>query len=189
MKATIFNVQRQWQAAIANHPVKKPVTSTEPIGLRQWEPSDARQRGEGHLFSCGRPGRATFKTEMVAVDETVIDLWTDGLPREEPLHIASLLGKKRDGQSEFWYYPFRSEFESNDKPTFQSWLNSRYGKRYIVHEFPTTDRRGVSAETIDEIRTEIAPLLQTGLTVLVVDSAGAERTARVCEALGYKKGH
>ena len=27
-----------------------------------------------------------------------------------------------------------------------------------------------------------------GVSVVVVDSAGAERTARVCEAAGYKKG-
>ena len=93
-------------------------------------------RQRGRLFTCGRPGRATFGRDKRPMDEATIDFWVKGLPPAELLHIVSLLGKKKSGFSEFGYYPFRSEHESGSKPTFQEWFDERYGRRFVVHEFP-----------------------------------------------------
>jgi hypothetical protein len=103
------------------------------------------------------------------------------------LHLVSLLGTKRGGLSEFSYYPFRSETESDEKPDMGVWMKARYGDRFEVHEFPTVDRMGISAKQIDAISERIEDLLRAGEIVVVIDSAGAERTARVCEALGYER--
>src|SRR4051794_20336659 len=98
----------------------------EPINLREWKPLGGKPE-LGSLFTCGRPGRGTFDTARTAVDEATIDRWVQGLPQVNLLHIISLLGRKRDGFSEFWYYPFKSCAESGAKPTFQEWLDDRYG--------------------------------------------------------------
>jgi hypothetical protein len=145
----------------------------------------AQQRGR--LFTCGRPGRATFGREKRPVDNTTIDLWVKRLPRAKVLHIISLLGKKTSGFSEFGYYPFQSVHESGSKPTFQEWLEERYGRHFIVHEFPTVDARGISTEVLEAVKRCVLDLMRGASTVVVVDSAGAERTARVCEAIGYHR--
>jgi hypothetical protein len=121
------------------------------------------------------------------VDLSIIDEWVTGLPKAEVLHIVSLLGQKKDGFSEYSYYPFRSAKEPGPKPNFQDWLNNRYGERFIVYEFPTTDRHGIEAGVMEDVKSCLSQLLGEGQTVLLIDSAGAERTARVCEQLGYKR--
>ncbi len=114
-------------------------------------------------------------------------MWANGLPEAEVLYIVSLLGKKKDCFSEFGYYPFRSSHESGTKPTFQEWLNKRYGHHFVVHEFPTTDATGIRPDVLDAVTHDVLNLIASGSTVVLVDSAGAERTARVCEAIGYKR--
>ena len=103
------------------------------------------------------------------------------------LHIISLLGQKTTGFSEFGYYPFRSSEEVGTKPTFQEWLDKRYGRRFVVHEFRTTDGRGIPRDVLKDVTRHALDLIEKGSTVLVLDSAGAERTARVCEAMGYRR--
>jgi hypothetical protein len=144
-------------------------------------------RTVGRLFTCGRPGRGTpgYGTARKPVDLRIIDQWVEGLPYAEVLHIVSLLGRKKDDYSEFTYYPFRSEKETGSKPTFQEWLDSHCEGRFVVHEFPTTDAQGIRRDVLDIVTICISTLLQNDYTVVLIDSAGAERTARVCEALGY----
>ncbi len=74
------------------------------------------------------------------------------------------------------------------EPTFQEWLDQRYGHRFVVHEFPTTDARGIQPDLLESVKHRVLSLLSSGDTVIVVDSAGAERTARVCEAVGFNRG-
>ena len=99
----------------------------------------------------------------------------------------SLLGHKTSRLSEFSYYPFRSATEPGTKPTFEDWLNTRYARRFVVHEFPTIDGRGIQRDVLDAAGHRVLDCLQSGGATLVIDSAGAERTARVCEALGYTR--
>ena len=73
------------------------------------------------------------------------------------------------------------------QPTFHDWLNDRYGNRCIVYEFPTTDARGIEAGVMGDVKSCLTRLLCDGHTVLLIDSAGAERTSRVCEDLGYER--
>jgi hypothetical protein len=153
----------------------------EPINLREWRVS------RGRLFTCGRPGRATFGTERRQIDNSTVDEWVSGLPGAETIYIVSLLGHKPRGYSEFEYYPFRSSKESGEKPTFQEWLHEHYGRRFVVHEFPTIDRTGIAPEVLTAAKRCVIELLGRDHTVLVVDSAGAERTARVCEAVAAKR--
>jgi hypothetical protein len=160
--------------------------ATEPMNLCEWRAATAMPR-MGRLFTCGRPGRATLGRNKTRVAEDVIDLWVKGLPKTEVLQIVSLLGKKTTGLSEFGYYPFRSSKESGIQPTFQEWLDERYGHRFIVHEFPTTDARGIPPHVLIAVTQHILSLIEKGSLVLLVDSAGAERTARVCEEIGYKR--
>ena len=158
----------------------------EPINLSEWE-KPLKPQGRGRLFTCGRPGRFTFGREKRIINNETIDQWTHGLPQVECLYIVSLLGRKKNGYSEFSYYPFRSSKEVGAKPTFQDWLTERYGPRFIVHEFPTVDAMGVPYEIMKDLMHHIHDLIENGNTVLIMDSAGAERTARVCEAMGYKR--
>ena len=155
----------------------------EPINLREWKPRQGVS--SGRLFTCGRPGRGTHGRTKVTVADTVIDQWTNGLPNADVLHIVSLLGQKTNGYSEFSYYPFRSSVETGPRPTFEEWLNARYSRRFRVYEFPTTDGRGIAPDTLRASSGRLSELLSTGHIVVVVDSAGAERTARVCEIAGY----
>lgn len=137
------------------------------------------------LFTCGRPGRASFGRSRNPVSEKVIHAWVGGLPGAPEVHIVSLLGRKKDGYSEFAYYPFRSCRESGDKPDFQGWLRQRYGCRFVVHEFPTTDAQGVPADLLRAVVAKLHDLIRRGSTVVIVDSAGAERTSRVCRTAGF----
>jgi hypothetical protein len=164
------------------------MTPNEPMNLRKWRPG-AQAECCGRLFTGGRPGRGTpgYGRTRKAVDEAIIDRWVAGLPQADVLHIVSLLGHKTDGFSEFAYYPFRSCRDPAGKPTFQEWLERRYGKRFSVHEFPTVDARGIEAGVLDDVKTCVRRLLAAGHAVMILDSAGAERTARVCEDLGFAK--
>ena len=73
------------------------------------------------------------------------------------------------------------------QPTFQEWLDERYGRHFVVHEFPTVDARGIPPDVLNTVAHCILDLIENMSTVVVVDSAGAERTARICEAIGYKR--
>jgi hypothetical protein len=156
----------------------------EPMNLSEWVPL-APSRQKARLFTCARPGRATFGRDKICIDDDTIDKWVNGLPKAKVLHIISLLGQKKSGFSEFGYYPFRSSNESGPKPTFQEWLDERYGRRFVVREFPTVDARGIPSDVIQAVTRCILDLIADGRTVVVVDSAGAERTAKVCEEIGY----
>jgi hypothetical protein len=161
---------------------------TEPINLREWnQPSPTS--GHGRLFTAGRPGRGTpgYGRVRRLVDDAIIDSWVAGLTPAEMLQIVSLLGRKTNGFSEFVYYPFRSCREQGSKPSFQEWLEQRYSPRFVVHEFPTTDARGIEDDVLKDVKTCVRRLLDDDHTVLIIDSAGAERTARVCEDLGYER--
>ena len=160
--------------------------ASEPANLIEWVSTSAPGHG-GRLFTCGRPGRATYRWQRVRVDDETIDLWVNGLPEADVLHVVSLLGKKRDGFSEFGYYPFRSSAEGGTQPTFQEWLDHCYGPRFVIHELPTVDARGIPTDQLQEASCLVLGLIRSGNTVVIVDSAGAERTARVCEAMGYER--
>ena len=158
----------------------------EPVNLREWRaPTTAGDAGR--LFTCGRLGRATFRREGRPIDDDTIDLWVKGLPKTELLDIVSLLGEKTDGYSEFGYYPFRSSKEAGNKPTFQQWLDQRYDRRFVVYEFPTVDAQGIPPDAREAVTRCVLDLIGKGRTVVIIDSAGAERTARVCEAIGYTR--
>jgi hypothetical protein len=162
------------------------MTSNEPVNLKEWRPP-ASARFAGRLFTCGRPGRGTpgYCRARKPVDDRTIERWVKGLPEAEVLHIVSLLGRKKDGFSEFDYYPFRSSHERGTKPTLQEWLDRRYRQRFIVCEFPTVDARGIEDSVLDDVKHCVLSLLERNATVVIVDSAGAERTARVREDLGF----
>jgi hypothetical protein len=153
----------------------------EPANLTEWNATP------GRLFTCGRPGRATYGREKRQIGNDTLDLWVGGMPTSEVVHIVSLLGRKTTGFSEFGYYPFRSSHEDGTKPTWQDWLDHRYGRRFIVHEFPTVDGRGIPHDDLKMIASEVQHMIETGCSVVIVDAAGAERTARVCEALGHER--
>jgi hypothetical protein len=155
----------------------------EPCNLREWTVTS------GRLFTCGRPGRGTFSGSTKQIPEYVIDLWIDGLPKVPQASVLSLLGHKHpSGLSEFSYYPFRSCMEDGAKPTFQDWLISRYGPRFIIEEFPTEDRLPMaSCEYVEAIRSRVRTLLDSGAVVIIVDSAGVQRTGEVCRTMGMLK--
>jgi hypothetical protein len=160
--------------------------SSEPANLCEWKAPE-KSGAEGRLFTCGRPGRATFERKRLRVPDEVIDSWAKGLPDTEVLHIVSLLGRKKDDFSEFDYYPFRSLEEPGAQPTFQEWLDERYGQRFVVHEYPTVDAQGIPPDVLATVTRQVISLLEGGCTVVIVDSAGAERTARICEKIGYTR--
>lgn len=152
----------------------------EPCNLRKWYVP------HGTLYTCGRPGRGTFSGSKKQIPEYVINSWIDGLPKVPQLSIISLLGHKHpSGLSEFSYYPFRSCMEDGPKPTFQDWLTLHYGPRFIVEEFPTQDRLPMaSGEFVEAIRNRVRTLLGSGAVVIIVDSAGVQRTGEVCRTIG-----
>jgi hypothetical protein len=160
------------------------LVNIEPINLREWKQSAPRS-GLGRLFTCGRPGRATYGPAKVSVSNDIIDLWERGLPAAHSVHLISLLGRKTTGLSEFRYYPFRSVTEEGALPTFEDWLNERYERHFVVHEFPTTDGRGVPFAILAAAGCRALACLGSGHTTIVIDSAGAERTARLCESIGW----
>jgi len=159
--------------------------ATEPINLREWTAPQPSGR-TGRLFTCGRPGRATFGRAKVCPLVEILDRWARGLPQADVLHIVSLLGQKTTGFSEFDYYRFRSSTEAGSRPVFEDWLDSRYGRRFVIVEFPTVDGRGVPRDVLEGAANQVLNWLEAERTVIVIDSAGAERTARVCEAAGCR---
>ena len=70
--------------------------------------------------------------------------------------------------------------------TVEDWLDSRYGRRFVIVEFPTVDGRGVPRDVLEGAANQVLNWLEAERTVIVIDSAGAERTARVCEAAGCR---
>lgn len=164
------------------------MTIIQEPNLKEWVGKEG-----GRLFTCGRPGRwvAGFGKSLTPVPEKVILEWIKTLPKADVVHLISLLGHKSAGKnvgtSEFVYYPFRSAMEAGVKPTFQDWLNDHCVERFAIHEFPTVDARGIAKELMASLRRSLLELLRRAETVIVIDSAGAERTARVCENIGYKK--
>ena len=162
------------------------VNMKEPCNLTEWVPRIVTHQ-EGRVFTCGRPGRRTSGRGREPADSETLNRWVEGLPRQRSVHIVSLLGSKKDGYSEFGYYPFRSARECGTKPTLQEWLTERYGSRFVVHEFPTVDARPVPPHVLAEAIGCVMGQLERGSTVVVVDSAGSERTARVCKKIGTKK--
>jgi hypothetical protein len=49
------------------------------------------------------------------------------------------------------------------------------------------DGKGIPSVVLTTVRDKVIDLIDCGKTVVIVDSAGAERTARVCEACGYER--
>ena len=163
----------------------KPFSSVQEPNLIEWKKAGSH----GRLFTCCRPGRYTdgFCKERKEVPEEVIRRWAERMPKATAVYLVSLLGKKKDGYSEFSYYPFRSDKEKGGKPTFQEWLDQRYPSRFVVIEFPTIDATGIMPNIMKDTSIRLEELLARNETVVVIDSAGAERTARVCENIGYLK--
>jgi hypothetical protein len=126
--------------------------------------------------------------KVAKISDEVVDVWLNGLPSSTgETIIVSLLGGKPRGPSEFSYYSFRGGFDQpKDRPgcpTWQEWLNSRYGSRYVVCEFPTIDTEDVPERTKKILFKTILEFIQAGKTVIVVDSGGVGRTGRVITGL------
>ena len=160
----------------------------EPYRLIRWKPKGPQLAGQ--FFTCARPGRS--KDAKAKIPDQLVDLWVKGLPASQPVFIVSLLGRKPepDNRSEFSFYSFRGGFDQPsdrpDCPTFQEWLNKRYGDgRYCVLEYPTVDVKPLASETISEVSAVISSLLQEGRTVVLMDSGGIGRTGKVCKCLGF----
>lgn len=151
----------------------------EPFNLKEWHVDN------GRLFTSGRPGRSAGN-KLKAVTAETIDSWVSGLPLGNPLQIVSLLGSKTNGDSEFCY-PFRSALEKGDKPTFQQWLDERYQTQFVIHEFPTQDKLPINSKILNEIVPCVLELLNANHVVLIVDSAGVQRTGAVRKSLGYEQ--
>lgn len=162
-------------------------TGDEPCNLKRCEPEGTPQ--PGHLFTCGRPGRSLGSTG--SVPDEITECWIAGLPKADTVHLVSMLGSKEDGRSEYSFYTFRGSHENSaGKPTFQTWLDSRYGAgEFEVHEYPTVDAgpRSLSDKDIESIRAIVMPLLSHGETVVVFDSYGSERTGQFCSATGFRR--
>src|SRR5437879_4064443 len=98
----------------------------EPYRLTKWKASTPFA---GELFTCARPGRS--KGSAVQIPDDLVAAWVAGLPVSDRLVVVSLLGRKPTGKSEFAFYSFRGGFEGESNrpkcPTFQAWLDQRYG--------------------------------------------------------------
>jgi hypothetical protein len=165
----------------------------EPKRLREWRPKTGKV--SGRLLTCARPGWSPDGKQLDEIPDEVVDAWVNGLPRSLDLVIVSLLGHKPkpDGRSEFSYYSFRSctETSAEDarKPTFQEWLDTKYGPgHYSVIEHPTTDTLGIPRDTLDAVKTKISTLLGADRTVVLMDSGGWSRVKQVCEKhMGFRE--
>jgi len=161
----------------------------EPFRLRLW-----RQNGppiNGRIFTCSRPGRSKGSA-FRKIEDALVERWVNGLPSAERIIIISLLGRKPAGRSEFGFYSFRGGFdEPSDRPgcpTFQEWLDDRYGSgRYHVIEYPTVDLEPVPRRILDAVSEKVSSLLSTGQTVVLVDSGGESRTGQVCRFTGLRR--
>lgn len=159
----------------------------EPFRLKQWK-LPTQVNGGATFYTCARPGRSDYTAHDISDD--VVNDWVSGLPGPNTA-IVSLLGRKRSesGRSEFSHYSFRSSLEpkdeTEDRPTFQEWLDLNHPQLgIVVREHPTYDRKPVSDETLSLVIKDISNLISCGRTVVVVDSGGAERTGRVARCLG-----
>jgi hypothetical protein len=126
--------------------------------------------------------------KIAKISDEVVDVWLKGLPSSAgETIIVSLLGRKPTGLSEFSYYSFRGGFDQPEDrpgcPTWQEWLNERYGCQYRVCEFPTIDTEDIPESTKKVLFEEIVTLMQGGKTVIVIDSGGVGRTGRVITGL------
>lgn len=161
--------------------------TTEPCSLKRCEPEGTPP--PGRLFTCARPGRSLGS--RAAVTDDIVESWLDGLPEADTVHLVSLLGWKEDGRSEYSFYTFRgSDIRTDGRPTFQEWLDSRYGGgRFEVHDYPTEDAGNfsLSDEDIESLTTLVVPLLNLGETVVLFDSGGSQRTGQFCRALGFRR--
>ena len=160
----------------------------EPYRLIRWKPKEPPFVGQ--FFTCARPGRS--KDAKAKISDELVDIWVRGLPASQEVFIVSLLGRKPepDNRSEFSFYSFRGGFDQPsdrpDCPTFQEWLNERYGNgRYCVLEFPTVDTKPLAPETINEVSAMILSLLHEDRTVVLMDSGGIGRTGKVRKCLGF----
>lgn len=92
--------------------------------------------------------------------------------------------------SEFSFYPFRGGFDPHDDstPSFEEWLAERYPERTIVvRNHPTIDFQAIPAEILNSVASDIKTFLQSGKTVVLVDSGGETRTGYVCRYLGLQE--
>jgi len=160
--------------------------SSEPSNLKVFQ--SRKEPFAARLFTAARPGRSLGRAIPKISDETVY-AWARGLlPLSSQLHIISLLGTKPNGLSEYSYYSFRGSRGSLEidfkKPTFQEWLNDRFGlERFVVVDFPTIDTMPIEAAMITEICQCTTSLLMTSNDVLIVDSGGEGRTGKICSEL------
>lgn len=167
----------------------------EPTLHKPQKPYNLRLRkldastGVAHYFTCGRPGREKGTKALQVCDELVHG-WVLGLQEYcgPNLAIISLLGRKRDGSSEFSFYSFYggsdTTAERKGRPSFQEWLETHHKALGIsVYEFPTTDRSSVPVELRESVVAQMKELFLSGSHVVVVDSAGAERTGRIHDHL------
>ena len=157
----------------------------EPYKLRRWRRSSSPYQIP--FFTCARPGRSKSNTD--SIPDSVVDKWVNRLPGGAKTTIVSLLGRKPNGLSEFWFYSFSSAIETPDergkRPLFQEWLARRHGERGIeVVEHPTTDFKSIAPELLEAVSKQIDLLLSSGRTVVLVDSGGETRTSQVCKHAG-----
>lgn len=161
----------------------------EPYRLIRWEPKGSSLAGQ--FFTCARPGRS--KGAKARIPDEVVDIWVRGLPHANEIVIVSLLGRKPqpDGRSEFHFYSFRGSSDEPSHrpgcPTFQEWLNERYGNgQHLVLEYPTVDVwPPLAPETLSEVSAKVLSLLSEGRTVVLMDSGGISRTGAICKSLGF----
>ena len=158
----------------------------EPYRCRRWNERSSTDRLA--FYTCARPGRSKGPRDKVA-DEMVYK-WLQGLPRGEKVAIVSLLGRKRDGMSEFWFYSFCGAWDSPEerrrRPTFAEWIaKSNQDRRMKVVEHPTIDFEPIPRETLDAVERDVRRLLEDGWTVILVDSGGEIRTKKVCRHLQF----
>jgi len=154
---------------------------------KRWLPNVGKEHGQ--LFTCARPGRSIGAT--ASVPDSVVRDWVASLPSAQDINIVSLLGVRKNGESEFRYYTFRSETEQSQRPkdpTFQDWLNVRFGAgTYTVVEYPTQDYMPIPIEMLEKIASTVREFLGRAETVVLVDSGGDTRVGRVCKHIGFRK--
>ncbi len=167
--------------------VTRKLNPQKPYNLRRWKLDTST--GIVHYFTCGRPGREKGPKALRVCDELVHN-WVLGLQEYcgPNLAIISLLGRKRDGSSEFSFYSFYggsdTTAERKGRPSLQEWLETHHKALGIsVYEFPTTDRSSVPVELRDSVVAQVKELFLDSRHVVVVDSAGAERTGRIHDHL------
>ena len=174
-------------------PQEESLNPKPPYNLKCWKLDTPR--GTAHFYTCGRPGRENGPNGKVP--DELVHQWVLGLP-EPDTAIISLLGRKRPtknepiGKSEFWYYSFYGGWDTQSERegclSFQEWLNLHHKNLKIsVYEYPTIDRMGVPLEVRCTVSNKLRRLILQGQTVVVVDSAGAERTGRIRDHIGAKK--